>query len=185
MENRIAKFEKVSFEQFKVSLKKYNVGHDLTDDKLQMIYDTIKLPTRSTKDAAGFDFYSYCWFKIEPGQTIIIPTGIKAKMERGWFLSIVPRSSYGFKFRAQLDNTIGIIDGDFYNNIDNEGNIVVKMTNDSNDKTKVLTVLPGDKYVQGIFVPYGITYDDNAEDERIGGIGSTDGKIQNSTTTEA
>ena len=86
-------------------------------------------------------------------------------------LQIFPRSGLGFKFRLQLDNTVGIIDSDYYGS-DNEGHIFIKITNDSrNDKTVVLK--EGDAFAQGIFVPYGVTFDDETTAIRNGGMGST------------
>lgn len=91
-------------------------------------------------------------------------------MEEGWVLKVYPRSGLGFKYRLQLDNTVGVIDGDYYYS-DNEGHIFLKMTNDGKERT--LTVNVWDRVAQGIFVPYGITYDDNATGVRNGGFGST------------
>ena len=78
----------------------------------------------------------------------------------------------GFKYRLQLDNTVGIIDEDYYYS-DNEGHIFIKITNDSK-KNKTVEVLRGKGFAQGIFVPYGIAVDDNADAVRNGGFGSTD-----------
>ena len=175
--NRIAQFEKISFDEFKKScIELFKDLKGIDDTQLKYIYDQIELPTRSTKGSMGYDFKSVCFFQINPGQTVKIPTGIKVSIDEGWGLVIVPRSSYGFKYRAQLDNTIGIIDSDYYNNKNNEGHIIVKMTNDSNYKDNTLICNPGDNFVQGIFLPYGITKDDNADGVRTGGFGSTDAK---------
>lgn len=158
------KFEKVSFEQYKKS-----VGSD-TD--IRQEYEDIKLPQRATIDSAGYDFYSPCSFSLEVGETIKIPTGIRVRIDTPQtFLMIVPRSSLGFKYRLQLDNTVGVIDsGYFYS--DNEGHIFAKLTNSSNENRK-LEINKGDAFMQGIFVRFGITEDDNATAIRNGGIGST------------
>ena len=92
-------------------------------------------------------------------------------MEEGWVLMIYPRSGLGFKYRLQLNNTVGVIDSDYYNS-DNEGHIFIKITNDSNEG-KVLNVNEGDGFAQGIFMPFGITEDDECEAVRNGGFGST------------
>ena len=92
-------------------------------------------------------------------------------MEDGWVLKIYPRSGLGFKYRLQLNNTVGIIDSDYYH-ASNEGHIFVKLTNDSNEG-KTLTLAAGDAFAQGVFVEYGITFDDDADGERRGGFGST------------
>ena len=172
--NRVAKFYRVSFEQF---LKDYCDTLELDSSdvntviKVREVWDSIKLPRRSTKDSAGYDIGSTMSFVLEPNQTVKIPTGIKCEMESGWVLKIYPRSGLGFKYRLQLNNCVAIIDGDYINS-DNEGHIFLKLTNDSNEN-KTLEVNTGDKVVQGIFVPYGITIDDDADGVRNGGFGST------------
>ena len=69
------------------------------------------------------------------------------------------------------NNTVGIIDSDYYNS-DNEGHIFCKITNDTNED-KTVSVNKGTGFCQGIFVEYGITFDDDVTDERNGGFGST------------
>ena len=92
-------------------------------------------------------------------------------MEDNWVLQCYPRSGLGFRYRLQLNNTVGIIDSDYYDS-DNEGHIFAKITNDSNEG-KTVTVEAGQGFMQGIFVEYGITVDDDADRERNGGFGST------------
>ena len=99
-----------------------------------------------------------------------IPTGIRAEMEEGWVLKLYPRSGLGFKFRLQLNNTVGIIDSDYFYS-DNEGHIFAKLTNDSKEG-KVVCIEKGTGFMQGIFVQYGITVDDEASAVRNGGFGS-------------
>ena len=94
------------------------------------------------------------------------------RADEDWVLCLFPRSGQGFKYRLQLNNTVGIIDSDYYNS-DNEGHIMAKLTNDSNEG-KVLEIHPGEGFLQGIFMPYGITEDDEADGVRNGGFGSTD-----------
>jgi len=132
-------------------------------------YDDIKLPKRATKGSAGYDFYSPLNFTLAPGEIIKFPTGIRVKIDEGWALLMFPRSGLGFKYRLQLNNTVGIIDSDYFG-ADNEGHIFIKLTNDG-DKT--LTVHAGDAIVQGIFMPFGVVDDDNADGVRVGGFGST------------
>lgn len=166
---KIAKFEKVSFEQFAEGYKN-NFG-DTSESEIKKIYDEIKLPKRATSGSAGYDFYSTIDFKLNPGETITIPTGIRAKIADGWVLCLFPRSGLGFKFRLQLNNTVGIIDSDYYNS-DNEGHIFIKLTNDTN-MNKTVSLSRGDGFVQGLFMPFGITEDDSADGVRNGGFGST------------
>ena len=164
---RIARFEKVSFEQYKKDyLDTFN-----TLENVEEIYNDIKLPRRATKGSAGYDYFVPFDIKLNPGETIKIPTGIRAYMEEGWVLKNYPRSGLGFKFRLQLNNTVGIIDSDYYYS-SNEGHIMCKITNDTNEN-KVISVKKGDGFIQGIFIEYGITFDDNVSEIRDGGFGST------------
>ena len=86
-------------------------------------------------------------------------------------LKCYPRSGLGFKYRLQLNNTVGIIDSDYYMS-DNEGHIFAKITNDSKEG-KSVNILAGTGFMQGIFVEYGITVDDEVTEARNGGFGST------------
>ena len=154
---RIAKFEKVSLNEFVKAEKQEN-------------YDNIILPKRATSGSAGYDFFALNDFTLAPNETIKIATGVRAYIEEGWVLKIYPRSGLGFKYRLRLDNTVGIIDSDYYF-AENEGHIFIKLTN-CGDKT--LTVEKGKAFAQGVFLEYGITVDDDATEERTGGFGSTD-----------
>lgn len=164
---RIAKFEKVSFEQF----KKDWIDSFGNYENIEEIYNSINLPKRATKGSAGYDFYSPIDIDMTPNTSVKIPTGIRVRIEENWMLSCYPRSGLGFKFRLQLDNTVGIIDSDYYNS-SNEGHIMIKMTNDSRNN-KSVHVDKGAGFAQGIFIEYGITTDDDATDLRDGGFGST------------
>lgn len=166
---RIAKFYKVSFEQFEESWK--DDFPETSPEEIREIYEKIKLPARATKGSAGYDFFSPIDFELKSGETLKIPTGIRVSMEEDWVLCIFPRSGLGFKYRLQMNNTVGVIDSDYYDS-DNEGHIFLKMTNDSNEG-KTVTVSQGNGMAQGIFFQYGITEDDQAEEERNGGFGST------------
>ena len=166
---RIAKFEKVSFEQFK---KDWQGEHPQdTDDMIKEIYDGIRLPKRATAGSAGYDFFAPAAFTLKPGEMTKILTGIRARIDDGWVLKLYPRSGLGFKFRLQLNNTVGIIDSDYFYS-DNEGHIFAKLTNDTNEN-KTVELGKGTGFMQGIFVEYGITVDDDATAVRNGGFGST------------
>lgn len=160
---------KVSKENFVNSVKEDFPGY--TEEEIQNMYAEIRLPKRATKGSAGYDFYAPFDFRLAPGETIKIPTGVRVRMDEDWVLHIYPRSGLGFKYRLQLNNTVGIIDSDYYNS-DNEGHIFIKLTNDSNEG-KILEVVKGSGFAQGIFLEYGITVDDEAEGVRNGGFGST------------
>lgn len=164
---RVAKFETVSYEQFERDCLK--AGFQTAD--IKKAYQDMKLPGRATSGSAGYDFWSPFDFTLEPGSSVLIPSGIRAKIADGYVLMIFPRSSLGFKYRLQLDNTTGIIDADYYNAA-NEGHIMFRLTNDSHAQ-KTLYVKAGQGLVQGVFVPFGITADDEAEGVRTGGFGST------------
>ena len=163
---RIAKFEKVSFEQFQSGF-----DGEFSLEEIKEMYDNLELPKRATKGSAGYDFYAPFDITLNPGQTIKIPTGIRSSMEDGWVLKLYPRSGLGFKFRLQLNNTVGIIDSDYYHS-SNEGHIFAKITNDSNEG-RVVEIKKNTGFIQGIFLEYGITYDDMVEEIRDGGFGST------------
>lgn len=166
---RIAQFFKVSKENFVNSVKEDFPGY--TEAAIQEMYEDIKLPGRATRGSAGYDFYAPFDFCLAPGETIKIPTGIRVRIDESWVLHIYPRSGLGFKYRLQLNNTVGIIDSDYFHS-DNEGHIFVKLTNDSKEG-KALEVAKGSGFAQGIFLEYGITVDDDAEGVRNGGFGST------------
>lgn len=164
---RIAKFEKVSKEQYLKAIT------DLTGVDAVIGLEDLKLPQRATKGSAGYDFFSPVGFTLHPGETVKFPTGVRVKMEEGWVLMYYPRSGLGFKYRLQLNNTVGIIDSDYYY-AENEGHIWVKLTNDSKEGKDVI-IYPGDAIMQGVFTEYGITVDDEEDGIRIGGFGSTGG----------
>lgn len=166
--NRVAKFHKVSYDRF---LKDWQDSFGDDEDVVKTIYDSIKLPKRATKGSAGYDFYAPMDIELKPGETIKIPTGIRVEILEDWVLKLYPRSGLGFKYRLQLNNTVGIIDSDYFYS-DNEGHIFSKITNDTNEGRNV-TVKAGDGFMQGIFIQYGITEDDDVTDIRNGGFGST------------
>ena len=161
---KIAKFEKISYEQFLKDNNNDNNDYDY--------YDKIILPKRATTGSAGYDFFLPYELKINPKECATIKTGIRVKINEGWLLQIFPRSSLGFKYKMALANTVGIIDSDYYNAL-NEGHIMIKIYNNSDE---ILVIEEGKAFVQGIFVPYGITIDDDASENRTGGFGSSDKK---------
>ena len=151
------RFEKIKEEVFK---------RDIPDSN----YDDIILPKRSTKYSAGYDFYSILDFTLNPGERKSIPTGIKCMMNDNEYLAIYIRSSLGFKYNVRMCNQVGIIDKDYYGNKENDGHIMVALKNEGD---KVLEIKKGDSFAQGIIQRYLMTDDDNALDERVGGLGST------------
>lgn len=166
---RIAEFYKVSKERFKSDwLDNFPADTDIIDE----IYDSIPLPRRATAGSAGYDFYVPRDIIVRQGETVKLPTGIRVKIDDGWFLGLFPRSSLGFKYRMRLENTVGIIDADYFG-AENEGHIIVKFTNCG--ETGDIVLHRGQGFSQGIFMPYGITLSDEATAVRQGGFGSTNG----------
>lgn len=160
---RIARFESVSDRQF---------AADFADCfGAQPIPSLPELPRRATAGSAGYDFYLPCPVRLQPGESVKIPTGVRVRINEGWVLKLYPRSGLGFKFRLQLNNTVGIIDSDYYG-ATNEGHILIKLTNDSRDG-KVVDLPAGAAFAQGVFVEFGITEDDDVDAVRSGGFGST------------
>ncbi|MGN1084761.1 MAG: deoxyuridine 5'-triphosphate nucleotidohydrolase [Lachnospiraceae bacterium] len=165
---RIARFSKVSKERF---LADFTEAFPKEAERAGEVYQSLRLPTRATSGSAGYDFFMPVTVELAPGETVKIPTGIRAEMEAGYVLLLFPRSGLGFKYRLQLNNTVGVIDSDYFFS-DNEGHIFAKLTNDSKEgKSVTLTADTG--FMQGVFLPYGITDDDAVEEKRNGGFGST------------
>jgi dUTP pyrophosphatase len=165
---KIALFEKVSLTQYINDMKK---NFDFGEEQLKQYYENILLPKRATMGSAGYDFKIPFAITIKPNETKKIPTGIRVKMSDGWVLLLFPRSSLGFKYRMQLDNTVGVIDSDYYNS-DNEGHIILKVSNDTKEN-KVLELEANKGICQGIFLEFGISIDDDTTEDRNGGFGST------------
>ena len=161
---RVGKFEKISLDQWH---KDYGDDSEGNSDKI--LEEIIKIPTRATKKSAGYDIVTPIDIDLKPGEMVKFPTGLRCKIENGWFLGIFPKSGLGFKYSLRLSNSTGIIDEDYYNS-DNEGHIWAKMQNDGE---KEFHIEKGKAVCQGIFLPYGLTYDDDADGIRNGGLGST------------
>lgn len=166
---KVAQFFKVSPDNFAGAVREDFPQY--SDADIREMYEQLILPRRATRGSAGYDFFAPFSFKLAPGETIKIPTGIRVKIDEEWVLKLYPRSGLGFKYRLQMNNTVGIIDSDYYNS-DNEGHIFIKMTNDTNEG-RTVEVAKGTGFAQGIFIEYGITIDDEADGVRNGGLGST------------
>ena len=164
---RVAKFEKVSFDQFTKDSR--NLIYDYTDEELAHVYAGIKLPQRATSGSAGYDFYTPYGVILHPHEKAIIPSGIRCKIEDGFMMLGVVRSSMGIKHDINLSNTCMVLDSDYYD-ADNEGHIMIALRN---MKSYTVRLEAGERIMQGVFLPYGITMDDHAEVTRTGGIGST------------
>lgn len=181
---RVAEFSKVSYEIFRKDwLETFFVDeNDYIDpvtrevnleisNHIRNLYEGISLPNRATIQSAGYDFHSPMSFTLDPGESIKVPTGIRCEMYDGWVLTMYPRSGHGFKYGIHMANTVCVIDGDYFES-DNEGHIFVKLVNDSS-LAQTVRFEAGDAFCQGIFLPFGITLDDNVTAQRNGGFGST------------
>ena len=167
---RCAKFEKVSYVRFLKDMEK--TFPELKESDIEFLYnERVKLPVRATDGSAGYDIFTPVVVNLEPGESMRIPTGIRCKMLKEWVLLGCPRSGQGTNYRIQLDNTVAVIDSDYYYS-DNEGHIFIKVTNDSKEG-KEFMCFSGDAICQGLFLNYGITFDDNVSGFRNGGFGST------------
>ena len=161
---KIAQFLKVSPKQFEKDFQTC-----LPEADSAAAYENISLPCRATPGAAGYDFVTPVAVSLEPGQSVRIPTGIRARMEEGWVLLCFPRSGLGFRYRLQLDNTVGVIDSDYFH-AKNEGHIMAKIVNRGDHP---VTLAQGERFFQGIFVPYGLAEEADVTTQREGGFGST------------
>ena len=156
----IAKFTRVSEAQYAEAMAEREGFLPLAD---------IPLPKRATRGSAGYDFVSPLEVTIPAGGTALIPTGIRAEMEPGWVLMLFPRSSLGFRHMLRLANTVGVIDSD-YAFAKNEGHIMVKLRNPLDTP---VTIGRGERFCQGVFLPYGTAEEEEDFAERSGGMGST------------
>ncbi len=157
----IARFMKVSRTQFEA---------DWTGTPAP--WDEIRLPRRATTGSAGYDFFAPAAIELAPGETVTVPTGVRARIAPGWVLMLFPRSGLGFKYRLMLNNTVGVVDSDYFDAL-NEGHIFIKLYNAG---PRPLSIPAGAAFAQGVFLPYGLTEDDDADQPRTGGFGSTTGR---------
>ena len=157
----IAKFTRVSEAQY---------AEAMADREGFLPLEEIPLPKRATKGSAGYDFVSPLEVTVPAGGSALIPTGIRAEMEPGWVLMLFPRSSLGFRHALRLSNTVGVIDSD-YAFAKNEGHIMVKLRN---PLSQPVTIGRGDRFCQGVFLPYGTAEEEEDFAVRVGGFGSTD-----------
>ena len=158
------KFEKVSFKEFKKHTD--SAMHCGADE-----YDNIIMPERKTKGSAGYDIASPVNITIPGGCKRIIPSGIKVQIDDGWSMELMIRSHMGIDKDLELATGVSLIDSDYYDNEKNEGHIMIPLRNKS---TRPVFIAAGERIVQGVFRPYGITENDDASGKRTGGIGSTD-----------
>jgi len=157
---QVARFTHVSEQQY---------AEAMTGRRDPMRLSEIPLPARATAGSAGYDFVSPLEAEIPAGGDCLIPTGIRAEMAEGWVLLLFPRSSLGFKSDVRLSNTVGVIDSD-YAFAKNEGHILVKLRNPLD---RPVFIHRGDRFCQGVFLPYGTAEEEEKLEKRTGGFGST------------
>lgn len=165
---KVAEFEKVSFEQFKKDFRK-KFGEFYSANDILQIYQNIKLPQRATKGSAGHDISIPFSVAVAATDTLMIPTGIRCKMDENYVMLVFPRSSLGIKKGMQLMNQTAVIDSDYYY-ADNEGHLFICLRNTSSE---VVHFKSGDNIVQAVFLPFGVADNEEVTVERTGGIGST------------
>ncbi|MFP4195555.1 MAG: dUTP diphosphatase [Candidatus Woesearchaeota archaeon] len=133
--------------------------------------EQVKLPVRSTAGSAAYDLYSPVELTVPAGYTAKIKTGVKVYMQSDEGFFIITRSGNGTKRRVTLSNNVGLVDSDYYNNEDNEGEIIVFLANDGEDDFEIKQ---GDRIAQGYFQKILLADDDKTiMDSRTGGFGST------------
>jgi dUTP pyrophosphatase len=128
----------------------------------------VRLPERATEHSAGYDFFAAKAVLIDAGEMGVVATGVKAYMKEGEVLILADRSSNS-KRGIFLSNSIGVIDGDYYNNEENDGHIMFKFKTD-----RPVIISKGDKIGQGIFTTFLTADHGNTNKKRSGGFGSTD-----------
>lgn len=130
----------------------------------------IRLPERSTANSAGYDFYVPEDTVCKSHEITMVKTGVKSCFPNDEMLLLFNRSSNPKKKGLIILNGVGVVDADYYNNPDNEGEMAGLFYNMLNED---VVLKAGEKMMQGIFVKYAVTDDDAAEGERTGGFGST------------
>jgi len=140
----------------------FKVAHGFEDKE-------VVLPERATAFSAGYDFRTLDGVTIKPHERATVNTGVKAYMLTDEVLYLFPRSSLGIKKGITLANGVAVIDGDYYNNPNNDGHILICLHNFSDKEQRIEA---GERIAQGIFSKFG-TCGDIPSKTRTGGTGST------------
>ena len=173
--NAVARIEKITRESFVNYLRRHGYTAEPMSEDLSSVYDKLPMPKRATGGSAGYDFYTPVEIILKPGEEVVIPTFMKAKIFEDWCLIMLPKSGLGFKYHMVLANTIGLIDSDYYysetDDDSNECHIMIKLVNEGN---KDIEIPQYSKFCQGVFLPYGVVENEDEDfEKRNGGIGST------------
>ena len=171
-EGRDMRFERVSLSAFMDDVRKH-YSESMRAEDIMAAWNNIKIPERKTKYSAGYDICCPLDISIGPHSKIVVPTGIRAvfapeEME-SWHLQMYVRSSVGIKDEVMLSNNTGVIDPDYFQGL-NEGDMMLALFNTGDN---LVQYKAGDRLCQAVFVLHGITIDDKATGQRIGGLGST------------
>lgn len=93
------------------------VPHRIINIPIEVCREGAKFPTYATKGSAAMDVYSPEEYVIGPGETVVIPTGLKVNIPLGYALLIQPRSGMSRKTKLRVANTPGLIDWDYHDEI--------------------------------------------------------------------
>jgi dUTP pyrophosphatase len=149
-------------------------GFEEITNNMMKINSTTILPTKGSINSAGYDFYSKENIEILPNNKYTFWTDVKSYMMNDEVLQIYVRSSIGIKKDLVLANGTGIIDSDYFSNLNNDGNIGICLRNESGN---IQIIEKGERIAQGIFLKFQLADNIISENERIGGIGSTNKKL--------
>lgn len=146
----------------------------MVDVKLIKLDEKAIIPTYGTEFSAGADLYALPAgeISVEPGETVMIHTGIALQIPDGYVGLVYARSGIATKRGLAPANKVGVIDSDY------RGEIMVSIHNHSNT---VQTIENGERVAQLVIAPYlkaNFVESDILEDTKrsTGGFGST-GKI--------
>lgn len=143
-------------------------GFEVVREDMRRTSGDVTLPTRGSRNSMAYDFYANDNYNILPNQIAKIWTDVKAYMGENECLILNVRSSMGGKF--MLANTLGWIDGDYFDNESNDGNIGVFLKNISD---KPILISKGERIAQGAFFNFLVSDNGNTDNERVGGFGSS------------
>ena len=169
--NNVAHFERIPFERYLSFVFPDGEPHSKSQiEAIREYYAKTPLPARATPGSAGYDFFlphDVC-IPDTTQHPLVIGSCVRAFIKRGWTLMLFPRSSLGMRHGMRIVNTVGIIDSDYYF-AENGGHIMFKVQAD-----EPFHMNAGERFAQGVFVPYGVTdFDRPLSHERVGGFGST------------
>ena len=170
----VAFFEKISKKAYDAYLENHKDDVVNGHPHAYVAYDDVKMPVRKTVGSSGHDIYLTESICLAPGETIIVPTFLKCRMDMQFTMLAIPKSGLGFKYQMMLSNTVGLIDADYYNcesdDDSNEGHIMIKLVNAGG---REINLEAGSAFCQALFVPYGVADQSVDFKTRSGGFGST------------